>query len=190
MATDPDQAWAIVQDAILAFGSEVPDIAKARAALLTVLSEEAWTSYLPPIGKRCEYDEFGQWVKERVPRGLDTTVENLLTIAEGDTRLKDALDKVLQRPAHVHADVDNIHVRPTGTSESAALRRLRKDAPELHADVLAGRISAHGAMVKAGFRRRTGTVRYDDPASAARTLRKHMPREALLRLAELLTKEG
>ncbi len=59
--------------------------------------------------------------------------------------------------------VDNIHSdssnsRPSGTSQTAALRRLRKDRPDLHAQVLAGDLTPHAAMVVAGFRKRTATV--------------------------------
>lgn len=57
--------------------------------------------------------------------------------------------------------VDNINEveRPTGTSQAAALRRLRKDKPKLHAKVIAGELSANAAMIQAGFRVKTITVR-------------------------------
>jgi hypothetical protein len=77
---------------------------------------------------------------------------------------------------------------PVGTSRAQALRKLRKSAPELHAAVLAGDLTAHGAMVKAGFRLRTMTVR-PEPAAAARTLRKHLTPEQCAELARLLTAE-
>jgi len=50
--------------------------------------------------------------------------------------------------------LDNIQgcPAPTGTSRDAALRRLRKDRPDLHAKVISGEKTAHRAMVEAGFR--------------------------------------
>jgi hypothetical protein len=72
----------------------------------------------------------------------------------------DEEDRVNQRPAHVHIDRDvynnesDIHVRPSGTSAAAALRRLRKHRPDIHARVLAGEISANAGMVEAGFRKK------------------------------------
>jgi hypothetical protein len=193
---DPDKAWTLVQGAILAFGSEVPDFARAREALLAVLSEGAWRSYLPPVGRRCEYDEFTQWVKERVPRGLDTTVENLREIAEGDTKLRDALDEATERGEGRplgNKTVDNIHSfsRPSGTSETAALRRLRNGAPELHAEVLAGNLSAHAAMVKAGYRPKTVSVPVTRPEAVARSLLKYMSADDIAKLiAVLIGKDG
>jgi hypothetical protein len=135
-----------------------------------------------------ELDKTYHYVQRYAPELFGGTYDKARRIQEADRR-----DQEQQRPvgANQHSEgVNNINTRPQGTSEAQALRRLRRDRPDLHAEVLAGSISPHAAMVLAGFRRRTGTVRYDDAESAARTLRKHMPREALLRLAELLTEEG
>lgn len=79
---------------------------------------------------------------------------------------------------------------PTGTSREAGLRRLRKDRPDLHAEVLAGALSTHAAMVKAGFRRRALTVPVDTPENMARALRRNLPPEAVTELAKLLTAAG
>jgi len=43
--------------------------------------------------------------------------------------------------------------RPTGNSTAAALRRLRKDRPDIHARVLAGELTANAGMNEAGFRK-------------------------------------
>jgi hypothetical protein len=72
----------------------------------------------------------------------------------------DAADVANQRPAHVHIQRDvynkksDVHVRPSGNSRAAFLRRLRKDRPDIHARVLAGDISSFAGMVEAGFRSR------------------------------------
>jgi hypothetical protein len=74
------------------------------------------------------------------------------------------IDRALQRPAHLHAggnDVDNIHVRPTGTSAARALRALREHDSDLHKRVLRGELSPHAAAVKAGLRTRTISVPFD-----------------------------
>jgi hypothetical protein len=55
-------------------------------------------------------------------------------------------------------DVNQVQRRkrsaPTGNSAAAAMRRLRKDRPDIHARVLAGEMSANAGMVEAGFRQR------------------------------------
>jgi hypothetical protein len=71
----------------------------------------------------------------------------------------EAKDKANERPAgrpKKTLDTPKAVIKgfPDGTSVASALRRLRKDAPALHARVLAGEISPHAAMVQAGFRKR------------------------------------
>jgi hypothetical protein len=50
-------------------------------------------------------------------------------------------------------DIHDHRERPSGTSAAAALRRLEKDRPDIHARVLAGELSANAGMVEAGFRK-------------------------------------
>jgi len=76
------------------------------------------------------------------------------------------------------AITDNVHKpRPSGNSEEAALRRLRKDRPDLYQRVIEKKLSAHGAMVQAGFRPRTITVPVDVKAAAA-VLARHFQGDA------------
>jgi hypothetical protein len=81
-------------------------------------------------------------------------------IRADDTEVLDLIDRVVQgkdggNGSNQYTEgVDNINKRPSGTDRQQALRKLRKDAPKLHAEVLAGKLSPHGAMVQAGFVRR------------------------------------
>jgi hypothetical protein len=59
----------------------------------------------------------------------------------------DAKDKANQRPAHrptkaetLDSTSDDLKGFPSGNSAAAALRRLRKDRPDIHARVLAAAI--------------------------------------------------
>jgi hypothetical protein len=110
----------------------------------------------------------------------------------------DAADVAEKRPPggnngnqYTGGNVDNVHVakRPTGNSESAALRRLRKDRPDLHSQVLNGEVSAHAAAVEAGFRPRTCTIRSDNPVSIVGTLRRQLDPETLAMVTKLLSEE-
>jgi hypothetical protein len=74
-----------------------------------------------------------------------------------------------------------------GTSRAYAMARLARSAPELHAEVLAGRLSAHAAMVKAGFEPPRFTVRVTSPDAVVATLRKQLGPETL---AEVVAKLG
>lgn len=155
------------------------------ALLRRTLEEEAWRSFVTRRGELVKHERFADFVTTPPTAGLGAEIDLVRRIVESDKPTLDLLDRVLQNPSGVH----NINARPKGTSEAQALRRLRKDAPELHADVLAGRISAHGAMVDAGFRPRTVSVPVGRPDTVARTLRKHMTPDDLARLTALLAAE-
>jgi hypothetical protein len=52
-----------------------------------------------------------------------------------------------------------VNRRSDGNSAAAAMRRLRKDRPDLHARVLTGELTANGGMVEAGFRKKRQRAR-------------------------------
>lgn len=157
--------------------------------LKRVLAEESWREFVTERGEHVEHTRFAEFVTTPPMKGIGATVDLVKRVIAADPEAVDLLDRALQNPAYLHHDDNNIQVKaPQGTSVDRALRKLRTDAPELHAEVLAGNLSAHAAMVQAGFRPRTFTIR-PDPHSAARTLRKHMTADQLAELARLLTKD-
>lgn len=160
--------------------------------LKRTLRDELWREFVTPRGEHVQYDRFVDFVTTPPSKGLGATVELIEKLVASDTEAADLLDQALKNGhggdrRSQPTNVDNRNVgRPGGTTQAAALRRLRKDAPELHAEVLAGNLSAHAAMVKAGYRPKSVTVRTDRPESIASTLRKHLDAQALARLKDLL----
>lgn len=167
------------------------------ALLVRVLREESWRSFVTQRGDQVEHRRFEQFVATPPLKGLGANmrlIEKLIDSIEdlADRRTaQDLLDQTLQRPSHVHAgkkqeDVYDIHVRPSGTSREAGLRRLRKDRPDLHAEVLDGRLSTHAAMVKAGFRKRKISIPVASPVDAAKALRRNLEPDQIKELVQLL----
>lgn len=162
-----------------------------------VLAEESWREFVTERGEHVVHQRFAEFVAAQPMKGLGASVELIRRVVSDDPEAVDLLDRALQNPVGRHHDSDDIRIsqsvsqssKDAGTSRDYALRRLRADAPELHGEVLAGNLSAHRAMVKAGFRPHTFTVR-PDPASAARALRKHLTPEQRTELARLLTDEN
>lgn len=157
--------------------------------------EGPWREFETQMGRHVSHDSFEEFVTTQPLAGLGCASVRQLTglctddVPEGP-RAREAITRACQRDIGVnqHSEgFDNIQtLAPTGTSESAALRRLRKDRPDLLERVLSGELKAHAAMIEAGFRPRTVTVRVADPESAARTLRNGMTEEDRLELARLL----
>ena len=96
------------------------------------------------------------------------------------SRMASMRDRANLRPAHKHLDRDvynngpagkrNVHVRPSGNSRAAFLRRLRKDRPDIHGRVLAGELSAYAGMVEAGFRKKPLPSRANEQTAPTETV--------------------
>lgn len=170
--------------------STVPNLVKR------VIGEDMWRQRVDPASgwkiPEPPFRTFTEFVGTPAKTGgLGSSVRQLYGLCEADPEARDAIDDQLQkegRPGHRTDLGNNVPKvkRPEGNSEAKALRRLRKDRPDLHARVLAGELKANTAMVEAGFRHKTFTVRADSPQSAARTLRIHMKPEDLAELARIL----
>lgn len=77
--------------------------------------------------------------------------------------------------------------RSRGTSRVYSMERLHAEAPEWAARVEAGELSPHAAMINAGLRPYSFTVRVVNPDMVAETLRRQLPSDWLAKVAERLT---
>lgn len=165
-----------------------------------VLADGSWREFVTARGEHVRHDRFVDFVTTPMLKGLGATVDLIRRVVADDPEALDALDRELQNPdGNPHdGSVDNINrsERPTGTSREHALRKLRQEAEagnglaaELRNEVLAKRMTAHQAMVRAGFRPKTVSVPVSRPDSVAATLRKHMAPEDLRVLRDLLNEE-
>lgn len=151
-------------------------------ALRRLLEHGAWREFTTSRGEHVAYERFADFVTTKPLKGLGSDVALVQRIVADDKEAFDLLDQALQTPTGVH----NVNTRPHGNAGATALRRLRKDAPELHADVLAGRLSAHGAMVQAGYRPKTISVPVTRPEAVARSLLKYMSADDIAKLIAVL----
>ncbi len=162
--------------------------------LRIVLEEGAWREFTTSLGEHVTHDRFENFARAKPLRGLGVEVDFIRRVVADDPTTLDLLDQAVQgQHGGDRSKSNNVTVAPAGNSSEKALRRLRKEAEagneeaaELRAEVLAGRLSAHAAMVRAGFRARTVSVSVDRPESVASALRKHMNAASLRELRRLL----
>lgn len=192
MVDRPRYNWMYVNHTECALRAGQGRLENVPGLLKIVLREECWREYLRPNGggRMVHFDSFHDFVTHE--DGLGTTVDMLKRVCAGDTEVLDLLDQTMQQPNHrpTTESRDNVTTsdpNERGNSTAGALRRLRKDAPELHARVLDGELSAHAAMLKAGLRKRTISVRPEEPESTVRALRKHCTPEQRQEIARKLT---
>jgi hypothetical protein len=175
--------------------SNVPGLLKR------LIKEDLWRRRtIEATGEIVEFDRFVDLVTAPPLEGLGTTVDLLRRVCSGDieaaARLEDALQEQPGAPAgnrnaakttdnNINNCFSTERESPTGTSRAAALRKLRKSAPELHAQVIAGELSPHAAMVQAGFRKPMLSIPAD-PDGAAAALRRNCDAAFIARLVELL----
>ena len=188
-------AWNVVSALCNAIDSGEHSLGTVPALLKRVLADELWREFTPPgAAGPIQHKRFADFVTAEPTDGLGADVELIRKIVAGDTQAVDLLDRALQQPVGTNQHREGVDIintqRPTGTSESAALRRLRKDRPDLHAQVLADELSAHAATVLAGFRPKTFTVRADKPESIVGTLRRQLDPQTLAAVISLLTAQS
>lgn len=164
----------------------VPDL------LRRVLEEESWREFITPRGEVVRHERFVDFVTQPPTHGLGATPALLRRIVGEVPVILDLLDRALVGRQGKRNDlVDNVHevqsARPDGNRQQRALRRLRDQRPDLHQRVLEGELSAHRAMIEAGFRARTVSVPVSRPEAAARTLRRNLTNEELTELVKLLS---
>jgi hypothetical protein len=164
--------------------------------LKQVLADGTWRDFVTKRGEHVEWDRFTDFVTRPPLKGLGADADLLYRVAPDLTSELDQAFGRKQRSDKIVANLDNIQesddlAAPTGTSRRAALRRLRKDRPDLYAQVKEGKVSANWAMVEAKFRPRTLSVQVTRPESVARALLKHMSADDIAKLiAVLLGKDG
>lgn len=162
--------------------------------LVRIVDENRWQHFVSKLGREVFYDSFEDFAATPPTAGLGIGVDVLRRLVRDDPAALDALDRAVQRPNGGDRKSDKAKIRfnnvktdpPAGNSESAALRRLRKDRPDLHTRVLANELTAHAAAVQAGFRPKTVTIRLDRPESIAATLKKHLDAKQRQQLLNLL----
>ncbi len=177
---------------------------KVPEHILFMLENESWKDYTI-AGELVHNSSFEEFVTKKRPYGLGQTMERIRHLCRLDERamtVLDAIDSSTQRyrgaqhnnknAAQNKTNVDNVNIRsrPDGNSVAVALRRLRKDRPDLHKRVLNGELSTHAAMVEAGFRKRHVSIPTEDPEAIARTLKRHMQAEEIETLIHLLMEEA
>jgi hypothetical protein len=175
---------------VAALGSAVShgneNVAQIPALLVQIVDDNRWRHFITKLGDEVTYTRFADFAATAPTAGLGISVGVLRKLVQDDPVAVDALDRAMQersgRPKRETLDNVQGSEAPTGNSEAATVRRLRKDRPDLHAKYLSNELSANAAAIQAGFRPRTFTVRADDPEKIAATLRRQLPQDVLKRV--------
>lgn len=185
MAVKPGALVAALDSALRHGGAglkDVPDL------VIKVIRDNAWQDFETLRGETRHYDSFPEFVNRELGVDIPLLRDGY---CKGRPDAKDLIDQALQRPEGQPGHDPTLYniqgtKAPTGTSTAAALRTLRTKDPDLHKQVIDKKLSPHGAMVKAGLRPKTMTVRPEDPEYTARALKRNMSPKDIETLKGLL----
>jgi hypothetical protein len=170
-------------------------VSSLKYGLLSFRNDGRWKQLTNRKGSR--FTSWEQYVEYPEPWGLGLRLDVAQAVMEepddnallGDVMQRaaraqeiEAKDQANLRPAGRPENVDNKNsvvnnYRPTGNAAAAALRRLRKDRPDIHARVLAGELSPHAGMIEAGFRKKRESKRLTPLERILKLLPKITPTE-------------
>jgi len=168
---------------------------QAPELIKSIIQEGMWRDFVVDrTGERIRHERFIDFVHTKPLEGLGADVNTLHRLCAEHPEVRDLIDmEVKGKHGGDHGNqytggkIDNVQLAtvPTGNSSTAALRRLRKDRPDLLKQVIAGNLTPHAGMIQAGFRTKTLSLPIDvnKVASAAATIIKASNTEYAERLA-------
>jgi hypothetical protein len=165
--------------------------------LRKVLIEGSWQEFETQLGRRVQHDTFTSFVVTKPLAGLGSDVDTLKRLVADDPELLGMVTEATtgqrggDRSKPTVLEEQSVQCTPSskGNRADRGVVVLKQNEPEQYAAVIAGERSIHAALVATGRRKPYVSVRTDDPASAARTLRKKLTVEQRHELARLLVEE-
>lgn len=159
------------------------------AMLRAVIEDDLWAQRMDRNGE--PFKSFEAFVHHRLWWGLESSIDDLLNYcrAEPDVQvlIRGAVAAAATRAeagamgGRGNKAVGNVNSFEEANSATYALRRLKRDNPELAEQVVAGALSAHAAAVQAGFRKPTWTAPAD-PERLAEAVERRFPGWRLVRV--------
>jgi hypothetical protein len=174
-----------------ALGSAIADggmsLGQVPELLCKVLKDGVWREFETQLGKHVTYDRFEDFVTTPPLSGLGANIDIVKRIVADDPVAKDLLDEAMKKPTGGDRRSATIRFRTRSLIETSGpesntsqrpdrkLRRLRKDFPDLHEQVLQGKMTINAAAVQAGIYPFQMTVNLNSAKSAATLVARASP---------------
>lgn len=146
-------------------------------ALTSVISTEAWREFDHPMRGTQRYDRLADYCHEFLqldPQALRALLEGSRMPAAAEQIRRMLAEDVPEAAPHGGArEQGSGATLPHDRDSTYILARLKRDRPDLAAQVVDGTLSANEAAIAAGIRKRYLRVRADDPQAAIAKLEKH-----------------
>ena len=176
---DPHDAWGPVSALMSSARYSVSYFDTLVKALRLVIRDECWRDFILPPDRRHTFDRFADFLEY-----AGTTSDELLAVlrTRGEDDLAGQVLGLVTEPSRPHGGDGGFQPCNTRFEQDATyvVARLKRDDPDLAAQVIEGTISPHKAAIQAGIRKPRASIRTDNPAAAVRGLLKFFTAEQLL----------
>jgi len=142
-----------------------------------ILEERIWATQRNMNGEL--FGSFQEFVEHRLWEGLNTKIEDLIIFCRKDKEVVELIRREVPEIAAAGGkreagQGDNVTLprEDRGNNPIYALRRLKRDRPDLAEKVVTGEVSANAAAIEAGFRKKTIAIPNDENAAAEFLIKK------------------
>ncbi len=194
----PEFSGIIINGLLIAMHDGEAGLSSVPALIRRIIEDDMWQHFVVESTREgVTHKRFIDFITAKPLRGLGTDQKMLKRICSDDIKVVNLIDKTVQekpggdkkspeyRIIGNNGNNGSKRSSPVGNNSQYALRKLRKDASKLHAEVLDGKLSPHAAMVKAGFRPKTFTVVHEPTACADTLKRKFTAKQLQVIIARL-----
>ena len=194
---DLDPRWEEVQAVYRAASGASHELIPALAK---IVETENWREFVRPNQGLQTYATFAQFcdgvlglsaqaIEALLNRSTAKHAARLVTKAIREGVEPSGANGGDRKSGEYQSDTITLINKDRGTDPDYLLRRLKRDHPELAAEVVEGTITAYAGAVKAGHVKRYGVFRRDNPELAILALLKHYTRTQLLETLNQLPAE-
>jgi hypothetical protein len=146
--------------------------------LKKIITNKAWESRFSK-GKLIELPNLRALITEKPVRGWGEDPKNVESVIKHDAEaLSMYREAMVEKPgkrakanSYITNNVSNKQEPDAGNSRAYSIDRVKREAPELAADVLSGKMSPNAALVKAGIRENRQIYIPREPKAAAEKLK-------------------
>lgn len=167
---------------------DVPNLIKR------VIKEDLWqVRTLPKTQEIIKFQTFEEFLQTSPPEGLGTNLKTIQKLCHEDIETIDLIEQVRtkrfqggdRRSERFKDGNTNFEIKETKNTKSYALKRLRKERPDLHQQVLEGKLSVNQAMIQAKYRQQKYQIE-KDIHKLSRFIKTHFDKTEIEKLLDLL----
>lgn len=186
---EPEKLIKIITEMLHEYGVSSTDAAEG---IEYILDNDLWKERDPSPGllEKRTYKYFPEFCEDQAPWGLRTSYATVIDVCKRNDKVYHKVveagkQSIGKKPKDNVYNINN-NAPTKGTSKAYGLSRLSKYRADLYELVVSGEMTTNEAMIEAGYREKTYTVKAD-PDYLVRWMKKHLTDEQIEMIVNELT---